>query len=191
MAWLAVLIKSHIRPHVSTLKNTSKCFQWLRFEKPFFNFKRDLYICLAYIPPSQSSYTQNLPMDLLDSLDKEISYYSTCGDVMICGDFNARTSSTPDYIVNDEADHLLVYQSYAVDQPSIPRVSKDTVIDSRGKKLLDICIGNLIRILNDRCFGDMFGHYTCYIRNGASVVDYTMVSESILDKVLYFHVSDF
>ena len=57
--------------------------------------------------------------------------------------------------------------------------------------MLDICIGNKIRILNGRCFGDMFGHYTCYTPNGASVVDYTMVSECILDKVLYFHVSDF
>ena len=127
-------------------------------------------------------------MDLLDSLEKEISNYSTCGDVMICGDFNARTSFTPDYY---EADHLPVYQSYAVDLPSIPKVSKDTVIDSRGKHCLTFCIGNQIRILNGRCFGDMFGHYTCYTPNGASVVDYTMVSESILDKVLYFHVSDF
>ena len=150
---LAVLIKSHIRPHVSMLKNTSKDFQRLKFETSFFNFKRNVYICLAYIPPSQSSYTQNLPADLLDNLEKEISYYSTCRDVMICGDHNARTSSTPDYIANDEADHLPVYQSYAVDLHSIPRVSKYTVIDSRGKNLLDICIGNQIRIL--------YGRYLC------------------------------
>ena len=37
----------------------------------------------------------------------------------------------------------------------------------------------------------MFGHYTCYTPNGASVVDYVMVSEDILDQVLHFRVSEF
>ena len=172
---LAVLIKSHIRPYISILQNTNKDFQWLKFDKSFFNFQRDLYVCLAYIPPNQSSYTQNLPNDLLDDLEKEISHYSTCGDVMICGDFNARTAASPDYIVNDEIDHLPVYQGYAVDLPSTPRVSKDAIIDTRGKSIFDVCIGNQIRILNGRCFGDMFGRYTCYTPNGASVVDYTII----------------
>jgi hypothetical protein len=39
--------------------------------------------------------------------------------------------------------------------------------------------------------GDMLGHYTYYTPNGASVVDYVMVSEGILDQVLYFKVTDF
>ena len=188
---LAVLIKSHIRPHVSILKNTKKDFQWLKFDKTFFNFQRDLYVCLAYIPPSQSSYTHNLTSDLLDDLENEISLYTSCGDVMVCGDLNARTASSPDCIINDEINHLPVYQDYAVDIPLTHRVSKDTITDARGKSLLETCIGNQIRILNGRSFGDMMGRYTCYTPNGASVVDYTMVSESILNKVLYFHVSDF
>ena len=85
----------------------------------------------------------------------------------------------------------MFYQGYAVDLPSTPRVSKDAILDTRGKSMHDFCIGNQIRILNGRCFGDMFGRYTCYTPNGASVVDYTMVSESILHKVLNFYVSDF
>ena len=105
------------------LEHKQGFFQWLRFEKSFFNSKRDLIICLAHIPLSQSSYRQNLPTDLLDNPEKEISYYSTCGDVMICGNLKARTS-TPDYIVNDETDHLPVYQSYAVDLNSIPKLAK-------------------------------------------------------------------
>ena len=38
---------------------------------------------------------------------------------------------------------------------------------------------------------DMLGHYTCYTPNGASVVDYVMVSEGIQDQVLHFKVTDF
>ena len=37
---------------------------------------------------------------------------------------------------------------------------------------------------------ETFSVITRYTPNGTSVVDYTMVSESILDKVLYLHVSD-
>ena len=37
----------------------------------------------------------------------------------------------------------------------------------------------------------MFGRHTCFTPNGCSVVDYTIVSESILDQILFFHVSDF
>jgi hypothetical protein len=46
-------------------------------------------------------------------------------------------------------------------------------------------------VLNGRVLGDMLGHYTCYTPNGASVVDYVMVSEGILDQVLYFKVTNF
>ena len=36
----------------------------------------------------------------------------------------------------------------------------------------------------------MFGNYTCYTPNGASVVDYVLVSENILEQN-FFHVSSF
>jgi hypothetical protein len=34
-------------------------------------------------------------------------------------------------------------------------------------------------------------NYTCYTANGTSIVDYTLVSESILDQILYFNVNNF
>ena len=48
-----------------------------------------------------------------------------------------------------------------------------------------------IRILNGRMFGDCFGNYTCFTPNGASVVDYTIVSENVLSSILYFYVHEF
>jgi hypothetical protein len=43
--WLAILTKSHIRPHVKIQKNTNPDFQWIKLEKSFFGFLKDLYIC--------------------------------------------------------------------------------------------------------------------------------------------------
>ena len=60
----------------------------------------------------------------------------------------------------------------SIDRDVLGRYSPDKIIDSRGKDLLDLYIKHQLRILNGRDLGDMFGHYTCYTPNGASVVDY-------------------
>ena len=39
--------------------------------------------------------------------------------------------------------------------------------------------------------GDAFGKYTCFTPQGCSVVDYVIVSEGILDQILYFCINDF
>ena len=65
------------------------------------------------------------------------------------------------------------------------------VLDSRGRDLIDICIGQQLRILNGRALGDMLGQYTCHTPNGSSTVDYVIVSEKFLDQVLFFRVTEF
>ena len=90
---------------------------------------------------------------------------------MICGALNARTGCEKDFIVNDGIDHLPLYENYNVDNPPVLRHNSDVIVDSRERSLIDICIGNQLRILNGRCFGDLFGRFTCF----------TIVSESIID----------
>jgi hypothetical protein len=48
----------------------------------------------------------------------------------------------------------------------------DSIVDTRDKDLLDICIGNKLRIVNSRTLGDSIGKYTCYKPIGCSVIDY-------------------
>ena len=64
-------------------------------------------------------------------------------------------------------------------------------IDKRGRDLLDFCIGHQLRILNGRILGDLLGNYTCYTPNGCSTVDYAIVSENVLESILYFKVNNF
>ena len=111
--------------------------------------------------------------------------------MMICGDMNARSGSQQHFISNDEIVQVPLYDDYNIDISSLPGQSKDSIIDARGRSIIDLCIGNQLMILNRRCFGDMFGQFTCFAPNGCSVVDYNMVSESILNQILYFYVSDF
>ena len=75
-----------------------------------------------------------------------------------------------DFIVNDEIDHLPLYQNYNVDNPPILRHNSDVIVDSRGRSLIDICFGNQLRILNCMCFGDLFGRLTLGVWEGLRFV---------------------
>ena len=61
----------------------------MKLDKNLFNFRKDLFLCLAYIPPSQSIYANNMQQDLIDLLENDLLLYKTKGDIMICGDLNA------------------------------------------------------------------------------------------------------
>jgi hypothetical protein len=82
---------------------------WLKLDKFFFHFSRDLYICFLYISPINSCYTKRTNCDKLifDKLEKDILKYSLLGDISLMGDLNARVkASDQDYITVDMNDVL-------------------------------------------------------------------------------------
>ena len=117
-------------------------------------------------------------------LQNDILKLSDKGDIIICGDLNARTSSKDDYILKDNSQYIPLFDSYKRDNKIIERESMDSTIDTRGRELLDFCIMNQLRILNGRCFGDTSGKFTCFNAHGASVVDYCLSSERLFDQIL-------
>ena len=97
-------------------------------------------MCLAYIPPSDSQYLATLGVDILEEIHKGISKYSKVGHTMLIGDFNARTGSEPDFVI-DDSDHELPLQLNYLTDTQIPlRNSLDSTLNTRGKEILDICI---------------------------------------------------
>jgi exonuclease III len=173
------------------MNNTNPDYQWVKLEKNHFGFSEDIYICCVYYPPSCSAYTQSLKHDILDCFEKDIIKYQKLGKILLCGDFNARISNTPDYILDDSNQYIPIHSDYLIDKALLQRKYQDQILDARGKDLLDLCISNQLRVLNGRVLGDMFGSYTCHTPNGSSTVDYVFVSESILDQILYFRISNF
>jgi hypothetical protein len=80
-----------------------------------------------------------------------IEKYSEKGDIILMGDFNARTGSEEDLIISDDTSHVpLSDNQYVIDTAVGKRSSHDSHIDTRGKELLDMCISNQLRILNGR-----------------------------------------
>ncbi|XP_043475764.1 uncharacterized protein LOC122507221 [Leptopilina heterotoma] len=86
------------------------------------------------------------------------------------GDWNARTGEE---LGGCEWDRLDPYRGYTRD-----RKSKDKVLNAEGKKLLEICEEQGLRILNGRIEGDTEGNWTCICGEGGSVLDYIIVMEN-------------
>jgi endonuclease/exonuclease/phosphatase family metal-dependent hydrolase len=133
-----------------------------------------------------------MELNVLETIERDlIEKYSEKGDIILMGDFNARTGSEEDLIISDDTSHVpLSDNQYVIDTAVGKRSSHDSHIDTRGKELLDMCISNQLRILNGRTFGDTFGAYTCYKPAGCSVVDYVIVSQHLLCQILYMQISN-
>jgi len=163
----------------------------MELSKSILGLERNLYICAIYIPPENSSYSQKNKgnhEDALMQLNSDIMEYSQKGYILVAGDLNARTGILNDFIINDTDKFQLSQQPYHVDAQVCKRRSQDSTISSRGKELIDLCIGNHLRILNGRKIGDSEGYFTCHKKKGSSTVDYMIVSEELFSRIHYFHV---
>ena len=98
-------------------------------------------------------------------MEKEINTYSDKGDVMLTGDFNARSSKLEDFISNDGNKHL---NDFNRNNNQKSRENFDSTINNHGKRIIDICKIHDLRILNGRTKGDSLGRPTFH---GTSVVD--------------------
>lgn len=137
--------------------------------------------------PVNSSYTVRHNLDILSHLEQDINYLSQYGNIVICGDLNARTGCQSEIIDNDNS-YIDVPQHVRIGEISKSRRNKDMISNSRGKDLLDLCTSANLVILNGRTLGDSAGNFTCFQYNGNSTVDYCIVSEEVVSKVLYFQV---
>ena len=80
------------------MPNSNPDYQWVKLEKSFFGFEKDLFICLAYYPPTGSSYTVNLENDIFECIEKDIINYRNMGNICLCGDLNSRIGRKNDYM---------------------------------------------------------------------------------------------
>ena len=141
------------------------------------------FLAAVYLPPLQSQ--RKAGEDVLSILEQEIRKYSIQGKIRLLGDLNARTGTLNDVIENDCHDFLANDDAYNIDKNWPKRNNRDYTVNKLGGEISRLCIGNKLTILNGRVTGDLDGKLTSYQSNGASTVDYGIVSE---DLVLGFEV---
>lgn len=187
---ISVMVRRSISTGIKQLPLTNSNYMWFKLMKDYFSLNRDLYICFLHIPPENSTYSIN-EGDQFDNLVADIQNFHEIGDVTLFGDFNARVSVDADFISNDGSNKFEVDEYYIEDVPCIIRHSQDQFRCPRGKSLIDLCIGNRLRILNGRTLGDFSGKFTAHCSKGSSVIDYIIGSDCMLNRFLCMKVHDF
>ena len=176
---------------------------WFTISKKLLNANSDILFGCVYVPPENSVYSskeafeelENEMINLLKSKNRFIS---------LIGDFNAKTSALPDFVIPDESvvdlfnldtdcdiiDFLYDYVKLPQQGISLDRVTKCSCRPNNyGHKLLDLCKKNNLYIANSRTGLDKnIGAQTC---KELSVIDYLILSSNFFPFVNDLHINDF
>ena len=144
----------------------------------------------VYDSPENSTYKRNRRGGKGSTLDSVLDLLLTnpSSKILLTGDFNARTANLNHDLVDNYTDTSSAKSSV---HTYGRRVSQDRApANARGNSLLELLAETNVTLLNGNCLGDVSGAVTCIKYNGASVVDYTAVSSSLLNQVTSFRVLD-
>lgn len=183
---VAIMFHNNIKPGICNVSTSHHDIACIVLDKNYFSLPCNLYIITVYMSPPFSSYSkriQNYNVDLFSYLNELTMTCMNQGEVIICGDFNARIGHKLDYIPDffSSSEHAGVISDYndLIDHNQHERNTHDVSLNSLSQSLLDFVIGNKLSIANGRTLGDAFGNFTCYKWNGQSVVDYFICSNQI------------
>lgn len=144
---------------------------WLKLRKGTFNCDNDVFICAAYAPPHDSPYCDE---EFFNRLHTEINSFQAQGNILLCGDFNARTGTEPDCIDPAGNSHIFNNLSAPLIPITMTRNNPDKTINKNGKELVHLCRALGLYMLNGRIRGDSLGRFTYCSALGTSVVDYAI-----------------
>ena len=186
---ITVFIKNSLRHGVEMIRNKGADYLWLRLGA--IRTEGNVYLCICYVPPENSTYTKAKQYDIVQSIEADIAEFAPLGKIIICGDLNGRTNNTQDYVLEDENTSLNDDYKYTYDNFFLRQSQDSARVNGRGQQILDLCMGSRMRILNGRILGDSVGHFTCHKWNGSSVADYMLASEELFPCIRYFRVHPF
>ena len=141
------------------------------------------------MPPNRDS-TFNI--EFYSKLLDDVLQYSNLSNIILTGDFNARTGTLLDFVFHDDGsidkNYCQTPDNYIHDQANL-RNNIDNISNESGKLLASLCLESGLRILNGRTFGDSLGFFTCFHDNGGvSSVDYILAPEQLFDRIRFFNV---
>ena len=190
---VGILIKNELAEGTELVKNEQNTdYLICRLDKDFFNLTTDLFIVNVYIKPynSSSSNLESNGLDTIKIIESTINDLREHGEVILCGDFNARIGNQSGMISHDSCDFIPLPCDYEPDE-YLPRNSLDTSTNTYGTHFINLVKNNQLLILNGRTLGDFQGNFTSIQKNGCSVIDYIAVTRNNNLNINYFKVLDF
>ena len=164
---------------------------WLKLDHKHCNFDNDLFICLCFIVPDNSSRNAIVDFNIYDILLDNLIYIKKLTNdkcnFLCLGDFNARVGNRSDFVSEENVKHMPFLPEDYITDTELPRKSQDTGVNSNGLLLLDFLKQSGLRIANGRVCGDI-GSCTFVGNRGSSLVDYWIIVLLIQKYSNIFHL---
>ena len=164
---------------------------WLRIEDANIYLDGDLFICLCYNLPSDSSRQSLMDEDIFDRICSYITVLKNeCRNdshFLICGGMNARIADRDDFV---PLDFSTLSDGYSC-EINLPRATQDSDFNANGTRLLDFCKRSGFRIVNGRvCEDSGVGKCTYVGSRGSSFIDYVIADHELFEYFSNFCVED-
>jgi exonuclease III len=148
-----------------------------------------LEICVGFIynaPLNSCWYNPNFTRELEGEINGLRDAYPE-SEFLLLGDMNSRVRTLQvnlphrwDTLENVDKE----FNTYG------SRLSKDVTCNTKGKKLIEFFERNTFEILNGKYGADTNGEYTFINQAGKSVIDYAVVSEGLINKLVEFKIGN-
>ena len=117
---------------------------WVKISKSALCSNSDLYICLCYVIPDESNRQALTETNIFDRLLDSVVFVENKAEsnfhLLVCGDFNSRTSGNPDFVSNDESTHIDVLPDECTPDGYMHKYSEDVGhVNNNGLLLLEFC----------------------------------------------------
>ena len=185
-----VLIKQTLRNLVNIIELDHEFDNIIALKFSKILSSQDVIFLFTYVQPYGSQYYDQVNFTngifKLEECISKLQILYNCSNIVVCGDLNSRTSSV------QPIDETIFVSKYLDDYSTSPltdndvvysRRSEDKLINTFGHRLLEMCGSLNLVILNGHSDGDKEGNFTNITHNGNSVVDYFIVSDSLVFNV--------
>ena len=168
---------------------------WLRIESANIYLDGDLFICLCYNLPSDSSRQSLMDENIFDRICSYTTVlkneYRNDTHFLICGGMNARIAHRDDFVPLDFSTHMGTLPNGYSCEINLPRAKQDSGFNANGTRLLDFCKRSGFRIVNSRVCEDS-GVWKCtYVGSlGSSLIDYVIADHELFEYFSNFCVED-
>ena len=194
MGGVAVLLKNTLACKTVRICESFRFGVVLKFDSSL--FKTDGKSCIllsTYIPPDGSPIHARVDRPIFEILENEILLNDNVtgeSEIIMCGDFNARTGELLEFD-NDTTVIPELEEFSEILQPisMLPRKSADKTVNRLGKYFIDLLKTYSLYIVNGRMGDDCNkGDFTFIDSIGSSVIDYFVCTASLLNTISNFVV---
>lgn len=127
-----MLYREGLRDVVQVMhKDEDARYMWIRLHT---GRPRDLYVAICYFPPSNSGYASR-DGGPFDMLYEDIMKYASIGEILLMGDFNARTGNRQSvFYMHDDA----MFREIDHDEVGLCRAAQDKEMNAYGTHLFTL-----------------------------------------------------